>query len=123
VPGYSKANWSARQANMEGDYGPLIDGDDMPDIVRGESFQINHGPLLKSLQEAYPASRWDINKLRLKIADLARDAVRVEESLAGDGILLFEANRRSITAAGGQGRREKELHDQGEVDPQRGSLP
>jgi len=103
----------------------LIDGDDIPDIVRGESFQINHGPLLKSLQETYPASRWDINKLRLKIADLGRDAIRVEESLAGDGILLFEANRHSVAGAGAQarGRREEELHDQGEVDPQRGSLP
>jgi len=110
---------------MRSGRGHLIDGDDIPDIVRGESFQINHGPLLKSLQETYPASRWDINKLRLKIADLGRDAIRVEESLAGDGILLFEANRRSVAVAGGlaRGRREEELHDQGEVDPQRGSLP
>ncbi len=106
------------------EHGHLGDAGATPDIVRGQSFQINHGPLLKSLQENYPAAGWDINKLRLKIADLGRDAARIEESLAGNGILLFESNRRFPGAPAGKGRRasEDDLHDPGEVDPQRGSV-
>jgi hypothetical protein len=98
--------------------------DAIPDIVRGESFQINHGPLLVSLQKSHPASAWDIKKLRLKIADLGRDAARVEESLASNGILLFEANRHSKGSLQSPGEREPERrqHDRAELDPTRGSL-
>jgi hypothetical protein len=96
-------------------------GDGMPDIIRGESFQINHVPLLKSLQENYPAAGWDISKLRLKIADLGRDAARVAESLAGEGILLFEASRRSRGSAHKHDTKD-DLQDQAEADPIRGSL-
>jgi hypothetical protein len=97
--------------------------DGMPDIIRGESFQINHLPLLKSLQDNYPAAGWDTNKLRLKIADLGRDAARVAEGLAGDGILLFEASRRSRGSSHkGQHDTKNDPHDQAEADPIRGSL-
>jgi hypothetical protein len=63
------------------------------DIVRGESFQINHAPLLASLQRSYPDAGWDLRKLRLKIADLGRDASRVEQALADDGVVLFGTKR------------------------------
>ena len=93
----------------------------MPDIIRGESFQINQVALLQSLQKNYPAAGWDINKLRLKIADLGRDAARIEKILAGDGIVLFEASRRSRSCKA-EDATEGHLHDQGEADPRRGSL-
>ena len=96
-------------------------GDAMPDIIRGESFQINQVALLQSLQKNYPAAGWDINKLRLKIADLGRDAARIEKILAGDGIVLFEASRRSRSSKA-EDTTEGHLHDQGEADPRRGSL-
>src|SRR5262249_55558586 len=65
----------------------------MADIVRGESFQINHIALLESLQRTYPDAGWDLHKVRLKVADLGRDASRVEEGLAKQGVMLFGARR------------------------------
>jgi hypothetical protein len=69
------------------------------DIVRGETFQINHLPLLQSLQRTYPEDGWDLQKLRLKIADLVRDALRVQEVLASAGMAVFGRNRETIVTA------------------------
>jgi len=69
------------------------------DIVRGETFQINHPPLLQSLQRTYPEDGWDLRKLRLKIADLVRDALRVQEVLASDDLVLFGRNRETKVGA------------------------
>src|SRR5262249_32860236 len=75
------------------------------DIVRGETFQINHLPLLQSLQRTYPEDGWDLQKLRLKIADLVRDALRVQEVLASAGMVMFGRNRETKVSA------EKKLED------------
>jgi hypothetical protein len=101
------------------------DADVAPDIVRGESFQINHAPLLASLQRSYPEAGWDLPKLRLKIADLGRDAARVEQALAGDGVVLFGTKRGAKALAQGK---KTELECEGQArggdctDPQRGTV-
>ena len=75
------------------------DGELTQDIVRGETFQINHLPLLQSLQRTYPEDGWDLKKLRLKIADLVRDALRVQEMLASAGMVVFGRNRETKVSA------------------------
>jgi hypothetical protein len=101
--------------------------DDNPeaDIVRGESFQINHAPLLASLQRSYPEAGWDLRKLRLKIADLGRDASRVEQALAEDGVMLF-GTKRETKAPGEAKKIELECEGQARggncADPKRGTV-
>jgi hypothetical protein len=101
------------------------DGESIPDIVRGESFQINHGPLLESLKQAYPDAGWDVQKLRLKISDLGRDALRIEEALAKSGVVLFAAVRRGKSppdAKKVEQRPEDHVSDLAGGDPLRGAL-
>jgi hypothetical protein len=101
------------------------EADAASDIVRGESFQINHAPLLASLQRNYPDDGWDLRKLRLKIADLGRDAARVEQALAGDGVVLFGVKRGAKGLAEGK---QTEIECEGQArggncaDPKRGTV-
>jgi len=101
------------------------DGNTATDIVRGESFQINHAPLLASLQRSYPDAGWDLRKLRLKIADLGRDASRVEQGLADDGVVLF-GTKRGMRAFAEVKKIELECEDRGRdpncADPKRDTV-
>ena len=94
------------------------------DIVRGETFQINHLPLLQSLQRTYPDDEWDLQKLRLKIADLVRDALRVQEVLASSGLVLFGRNRETKVSAKKKLERRSQSQSSDETvgKPKRGVL-
>jgi hypothetical protein len=94
------------------------------DIVRGETFQINHLPLLQSLQRTYPEDGWDLRKLRLKIADLVRDALRIQEILASAGIVVFGRNRETkvSTETKLEYGSESQLCDDTVGEPKRGIL-
>jgi hypothetical protein len=57
----------------------------------------------------------------ISICPSAVVAARIEKILAGDGIVLFEASRR-FRSCKAEDATEGHLHDQGKVDPRRGSL-
>jgi hypothetical protein len=94
------------------------------DIVRGETFQINHLPLLQSLQRTYPEDGWDLRKLRLKIADLVRDALRAQEMLASTGMVVFGKDRETKVSAETklEHRSESQSYDDMVGKPKRGVL-
>jgi len=80
--------------------------------------------LLQSLQRTYPEDWWDLRKLRLKIADLVRDALRVQEVLASDDLVLFGRNRETKVGAEKklEPRSESQSSDKTVGEPKRGVL-
>lgn len=62
----------------------------LEDITRGESFQINHEPLLAALVARYPDDEWTLEKLRLSIAKLCRNWKQIANQLAQEGQPIFE---------------------------------
>lgn len=69
----------------------------MDEVFRGDTSQVNHEPLLRSLILAHPSVGWDIALLRRTIAKLFRQWDRLRQRLTADGLLPFDDAKRRNT--------------------------